>query len=67
MWPLRTEMLLVWGHSVVVLSVTFLALILVRITVPRFRLEALSKLAWVSLLANLCILFFVFNLGAALA
>lgn len=36
-------------------SLTFMALVLVRVTTPRLRLESLSRLGWVALLGQLAV------------
>lgn len=49
------------------MALLFAMVVLVRITVPRFKLETLSKLGWGVALVLVAFFFFVYLLGYLLA
>ena len=64
---LAAQALFCWLWLCSCLALVFLLLVLVRITTPRMRLEALSRLGWVVLLSQLGLVWLVYAAGGVLA
>jgi NADH:ubiquinone oxidoreductase subunit H len=58
---------LTWVIMSSLLAVLFVLIIFVRITVPRFRLETLSRLGWSTLISFLGVVWLLYLAGFTLA
>lgn len=45
------SLLLFWAALAITLTTLFITLVLIRVTVPRFKIETLSKLGWLGLMS----------------